>query len=58
MNMIIGYWLDMEIYVRVLVQSNIVRRQEHYINYAPELVHIIPYPTITLFYIRITITKS
>jgi len=39
----------MEIYVRVLVRSNISRRQERNINYAPELVHIFPYPTINLF---------
>jgi len=32
----IGYWLDMEIYVRVLVQSNIAQRQERNITYAPE----------------------
>jgi len=37
---IIGYWLDMEIYVRVLVRSNIARRQEHNINYAPERVYV------------------
>jgi len=42
---IIGYWLDMEIYVRVLMRSNIARRQEHNITYAPERVHIFPYPT-------------
>jgi len=46
---IIGYWLDMEIYVRVLVRSNIARRQERNINYAPERVHIFPYPTNNLF---------
>jgi len=28
----IGYWLDMEIYVRVLVRSNIARRQEHLLH--------------------------
>ena len=39
----IGYWLDMEIYVRVLVRSNIAQRQ------APERVHIFPYPTNNLF---------
>jgi len=44
----IGYWLDMEIYVRVLVRSNIARRHERNINYAPERVHIFSYPTITL----------
>ena len=38
----IGYWLDMEIYVRVLVRSNIARRQERNINYAPEREHIGP----------------
>jgi len=43
-DIIIGYWLDMEIYIRVLVRSNIVRRQERNINYAPERVHIFPYP--------------
>jgi len=36
----IGYWLDMEIYVRVLVRSNIARRQKRNINYAPDRVHI------------------
>ena len=36
----IGYWLDMEIYVRVLVRSNIARRQERNINYAPERIKI------------------
>ena len=46
---IIGYWLDMEIYVRVLVRSNIARRQERNINYAQERVHIFPYPTNNLF---------
>jgi len=40
--------MDMEIYVRVLVRSNIARRQEN-INYAPERVHIFPYPTHNLF---------
>ena len=44
-SIFIGYWLDMEIYVRVLVRSNIARRQEGNINYAPERVHIFPYPT-------------
>ena len=48
-TIIIGYWLDMEIYVRVLVRRNIARRQEHNINYAPERVHIFPYPTNNLF---------
>jgi len=41
----IGYWLDMEIYVRVLVRSNIARRQERNTNYAPKRVHIFPYLT-------------
>jgi len=45
----IGYWIDMEIYVRVLVRSNIARRQERNINYEPERVHIFPYPTNNLF---------
>jgi len=45
----IGYWLDMEIYVRVLVRRNIARRQERNINYAPERVHIFPYPNNNLF---------
>jgi len=40
---IIGYWLDMEIYVRVLVRSNIARRQESNINYTPERVYIFSY---------------
>jgi len=44
-----GYWLDMEIYVRVLVRSNITRRQERNIKYAPERVHIFPYSTNNLF---------
>jgi len=49
----------MEIYVRVLVRSNIARRQERNINYAPERVHIFPYPNNNLFcYIRVTITKK
>jgi len=39
----------MELYVRVLVRSNIARRQERNINYAPERVHIFPYPTNNLF---------
>jgi len=38
---IIGYWLDMEIYVRVLVRSNIARRQERNITYAP--VRVVEY---------------
>jgi len=37
----------MEIYVRVLVRSNIVRRQERNINYPPERVLIFPYQPIT-----------
>jgi len=47
----IGYWLDMEIYVRVLVRSNITRRQERNINYASERVHIniFPYPINNFF---------
>jgi len=45
----IGYWLDMEIHVRVLVRSNIARRQERNIYYAPERVHIFPYPTNNIF---------
>ena len=48
-SIFIGYWLDMEIYVLVLVRSNIARRQERNINYAPERVHIFPYPTNNLF---------
>jgi len=44
-----GYWLDMEIYVRVLVPSNIARRQDRNINYAPERVHIFPFLTNTIF---------
>ena len=39
----------MEIYVQVLVRSNIARRQERNIYYAPEGVHIFPYPTNNLF---------
>ena len=39
----------MEIYVRVLVRSNISRRQERNINCAIERVHICPYPTNNLF---------
>ena len=30
----------MEIYVQVLLQSNIARRQERNITYAPERVHV------------------
>jgi len=45
----IGYWLDMEMYVRGLVRSNSARRQERKINYAPERVHIFLYPTNNLF---------
>ena len=50
-KIVIGYWLDMEIYVRVLVRSNIARRQERNINYAPERerITIFPYPTNNLF---------
>jgi len=48
-RILIGYWLDMEIYVRVLVRSNIARRQERNINYAPELVQIFSYPTNNVF---------
>ena len=48
-SIFIGYWLDMEIYVRVLVRSNIARRQERNNNYAPERVHTFPYPTNNLF---------
>jgi len=32
-QIIIGYWLDVEIYVRVLLRSNIARRQNEYIIY-------------------------
>jgi len=39
----------MEIYVRVLVRGKNARRQERNINYAPERVHIFPYPTNNLF---------
>jgi len=46
---LIGYWWDMEIYVRVLVRSNIAQRQECNIYYAPERVDIFPYPTNNLF---------
>jgi len=46
---LIGYWLDMEIYVRVLVRSNNARRQERNINYAPEREYIFSYPTNNLF---------
>ena len=31
------------------MRSNIARRQERNINYAPERVHIFPYPTNNLF---------
>jgi len=54
----IGYWLDMEIYVRVLVRSNIARRQERNINYAPERVHIFPYPTNNLFITYALLTQN
>jgi len=40
---IIDNWLDMKINVRVLVRSNIARRQERNIIYAPERLHIFPY---------------
>jgi len=40
---------DSDTYVRVLVRSNIARSQERNINYAPELVHILPYLTNNLF---------
>ena len=36
---VIAYWLDMDIYVRVLERSNIARRQGRNINYAPKRVH-------------------
>jgi len=39
----------MEIYVQDLVRSNIARRQERKSNYAPERVHIFPFPTNNLF---------
>jgi len=39
----------MKIYVRVLVRSNIARRQERSINYAPERVHIFSYLTNNFF---------
>jgi len=42
---VIGYFLDMKMYVQVLVRSNNARRQERNINYAPERVHLFPYPT-------------
>jgi len=45
----IGYWLDIDVYVRVLVPSNSARRQERNINYAPERVNIFPYLTNNLF---------
>jgi len=35
----------MEIYVRVMVRSNIARRQKRNINNAPERVHVFPYLT-------------
>jgi len=47
--MIIGYWLDMEIYGRVMVRSNVERRRDRNINYAPERVHKFPYLTNNLF---------
>jgi len=39
----------MEIYVRVIVLSNIARRQERNINYVPERVHMFPYLTNNFF---------
>ena len=54
----IGYWLDMEIYVRVLVRSNITRRQERTINYAPERVHIFPYQTNNLFITHASLSQK
>ena len=41
----------MKIYVRVLVRSNIARRQERIINYAPERVHMFPFQTNSIFII-------
>jgi len=48
----------MEIYLRVLVRSYIVRRQERNINYAPERVHIFPYPTNNLFITYALLTQK
>ena len=48
----------MEIYVRVLVRSNIARRQERNINYAPERVHIFPYPTNNLLITYTLLSKK
>jgi len=48
----------MEIYVLALVRSNIPRRQERNINYAPERVHIFPYPTNNLFITYALLTQK
>ena len=48
----------MEIYVLVLVRSNIARRQERNINYAPERVHKFLYPTNNLFITYALLSKS
>ena len=48
----------MEIYVPVPVQSNIVRRQERTINYAPERVHIFPYPINNLYITYTLLSKK
>ena len=48
----------MEIYVRVLVRSNIARRQGRNINYAPERVHIFPYATNNLFITYALLSKK
>ena len=42
---IMVYWFDMKIYLRVLVTSNFARRYESNINYAPKREHIFPYLT-------------
>jgi len=57
-DIFICYWLDMEIYVLVLVRSNIARRQERNINYAPERVHTFPFPTNNLFITYALLSKK
>jgi len=47
--LLICYWFDIEIYVRVLVRSNSARRQERNFNYTPERLHIFPFQTNNLF---------
>jgi len=43
-SIFIGYWLDMEIYVRVLVRSNIARRQEQKLKFKTKVKQVLPLP--------------